>query len=59
MVMKNVLYSSAVGSLMYAQVCTRPNIAFAVGVLGRFMSNHGLIHYQVVKKKGSLGTSRY
>ena len=50
MVMKNVRYSSVVGSLMYAQVCTRPNIAFVVGVLDRFMSNPGLIHYQAVKK---------
>ncbi|RVW91499.1 Retrovirus-related Pol polyprotein from transposon TNT 1-94 [Vitis vinifera] len=28
-----------VGSLMYAQVCTRPDIAFAVGMLGRYQSN--------------------
>ena len=26
--MKNISYASAVGSLMYAQVCIRPNIAF-------------------------------
>ena len=48
--MKNVRYSSAMGSLMYDQVCTRPNIAFVVGVLGRFMGNPSLIHYQIVKK---------
>ncbi|RVW92040.1 Copia protein [Vitis vinifera] len=30
--MKNIPYASAVGSLMYAQVCTRPNIAFVVGI---------------------------
>ncbi|RVW32749.1 Retrovirus-related Pol polyprotein from transposon TNT 1-94 [Vitis vinifera] len=29
--MKNIPYASAVGSLMYAQVCTRPDIAFVVG----------------------------
>ncbi|RVW26923.1 Retrovirus-related Pol polyprotein from transposon TNT 1-94 [Vitis vinifera] len=28
-----------VGSLMYAQVCTRPDIAFAVGMLRRYQSN--------------------
>ena len=28
--MKKVPYASAVNSLMYAMVCTRPNIAFAV-----------------------------
>ena len=34
--MYNIPYASAIGSLMYAQVCTRPNIAFAVGMLGRY-----------------------
>jgi hypothetical protein len=28
--MKNIPYTSAVGSLMYAQVCTIPYIAFVV-----------------------------
>ena len=42
--MKNIPYTSAVGSLMYAQVCTRPDIAFAVGVLGRYHSNPGIDH---------------
>ncbi|RVW47128.1 Retrovirus-related Pol polyprotein from transposon TNT 1-94 [Vitis vinifera] len=32
--MKNILYVFAVGSLMYAQVYTRPNIAFAVRTIG-------------------------
>ena len=50
MTLKNVCYFSTMGSLMYAQVCTRPNISFVVGVLGSFMSNPGLIHYQAVKK---------
>ena len=34
--MKNIPYASVVGSLMYAQVCTRPDIAFVVGMLGRY-----------------------
>ena len=37
--MKNIPYAPVVGSLMYAQVCTRPDIAFAVGVLGRYQSD--------------------
>ena len=32
--MRNVPYASTVGSLMHAQVCTRPDIAFMVGMLG-------------------------
>ena len=41
---KNIPYASAVGSLMYAQVCTIPDIAFVVGVLGRYQINPGLNH---------------
>ena len=37
-------YASILGSLMYAQVCTRPDIAFIVGVLGRYQSNPGNDH---------------
>jgi hypothetical protein len=31
-------YQEAIGSLNYAAICTRPDIAFAVGFLGRFAS---------------------
>ena len=34
--MKVVPYASAVESLQYAQVCTRPDLAFVTGLLGRF-----------------------
>ncbi|KAM1705942.1 hypothetical protein ACFX2K_028155 [Malus domestica] len=48
--MRNIPYASAVGSLMYAQVCTRPDIGFAVGMLGRYQSNPGLGHWKAAKK---------
>ena len=41
---KAVPYAYAVGSLQYAQVCTRPDIAFVTGVLGRFQNNPGIEH---------------
>lgn len=47
---KAVPYASAVGSLMYAQVCTRLDLAFVTGVLGRFESNPGIDHWKMVKK---------
>eukprot|EP00253_Pinus_taeda_P029548 PITA_29548 len=47
--MSYVRYASAVGSLMYAMVCTRPDIAHAVGVLSRFMSKPGKEHWTTVK----------
>ena len=42
--MKKIPYASAVGSLMYAQTCTRPDISFAVGMLGRYQSDPGFEH---------------
>ena len=48
--MSHVHYSITVGSLMYAMVCTRPDIAHAVGVLSRYMSKPGKEHCIVVKK---------
>ena len=42
--MEKVPYASAVGSLMYAMVCTRPDITHAVGVVSRFFSNPGKEH---------------
>ncbi|KAH9667906.1 hypothetical protein KPL70_021226 [Citrus sinensis] len=48
--MTNIPYASIVGSLMYAQVCTRPDIAYVVGMLGRYQSNPGLDHWRAAKK---------
>ena len=48
--MKAVPYSSVVGSLMSTQVCTRPNIAFVVGVLGRYLSDPSQSHWKTAKK---------
>jgi hypothetical protein len=39
--MSRVPYSSAVGTLMYVMVCTRPDIAHAMGVLRKYMNNLG------------------
>jgi hypothetical protein len=47
--MSKVPYSSAVGILMYAMVCTRLDIAHAVGVLRRYMNNPGKEHWEAVK----------
>ena len=48
--MQKIPYASAVGSLMYAQVCTRPDIAYIVGMLGRYLSNPGMDHWIAVKR---------
>ena len=48
--MSQVPYASAVGSLMYAMVCTRPGIAHAVGFLSRYMSKPVKYHWTAVKR---------
>ena len=48
--MKTIPYSLVVGNLMYDQVCTRPNIAFVVGVLGKYLSDPGQSHWKAAKK---------
>jgi hypothetical protein len=59
--MSHVLYASAVGSLMYAMVCTRLDIAHAVGVLSRYMSKPWKYHWTIVKTVFSFlrGTTNY
>ena len=47
--MSRVPYASAVGSLMYAMLCTRPDIFYAVGIVSRFQSNPGFDHWVAVK----------
>jgi hypothetical protein len=46
--MSHVPYASAVGSLMYVMVCTRPDIAHVVGVLSRYMSKPRKEHWTTV-----------
>ncbi|GJU16147.1 retrotransposon protein, putative, ty1-copia subclass [Tanacetum coccineum] len=47
--MQNVPYASAVGSIMYAVRCTRPDVAFAQNITSRFQQNSGEAHWTAVK----------
>uniref|UniRef100_A0A2N9IGQ9 CCHC-type domain-containing protein n=1 Tax=Fagus sylvatica TaxID=28930 RepID=A0A2N9IGQ9_FAGSY len=47
--MSKVPYASAVGCLMYAMVCTRPDLAHAVSTVSRYMANPGREHWNAVK----------
>jgi hypothetical protein len=44
-----VPYSSTIGILMYAMVCTRPDIAHAVEVVSMYMKNLGKEHWEELK----------
>ena len=44
--MSRVPYASAVRSLMFVMICTRPNIAQAIRVVSRYMANPGREHWK-------------
>ncbi|WVZ96798.1 LOW QUALITY PROTEIN: hypothetical protein U9M48_042389 [Paspalum notatum var. saurae] len=47
--MSRIPYSSAVGSLMYAMVCSRPDLSYATSLVSRYMANPGKEHWNAVK----------
>ncbi|KAJ9555126.1 hypothetical protein OSB04_009740 [Centaurea solstitialis] len=47
--MKSVPYASAIGSIMYAMLCTRPDVAYSVSVTNRYQQNPGEPHWVAVK----------
>ena len=47
--MSHVPYSRAMGSLMYAMVCSRPDLSYAVSVVSRYMANPGKEHWKAVQ----------
>ncbi|KAL0559360.1 hypothetical protein IC582_003969 [Cucumis melo] len=47
--MSNIPYASAIGSLMYAMLCTRPDICYSVGIVSRYQSNPRRDHWTAVK----------
>ena len=47
--MRRVPCASTVGSFMYGMLCTRPDICYAIGIVNRYQSNLGLVHWIAVK----------
>ena len=48
--MQKIPYSSVIGSLMYLQICMCLDIAYIIGILGRYLSNPGLDHWKAAKR---------
>ncbi|KAA3488216.1 Retrovirus-related Pol polyprotein from transposon TNT 1-94 [Gossypium australe] len=48
--MQKVPYASAVGSLMYAQVCTCLDISYIVGMLGKYLRSPGMDNWIAAKR---------
>jgi hypothetical protein len=59
--MPHIPYTSIVGSLVYAMVCIRLNIAYSVGFLSKYMSKPGKEHWTFVKRlfRYLCGTTNY
>ncbi|CAA7029323.1 unnamed protein product [Microthlaspi erraticum] len=47
--MDKIPYASVVGSLMYAMVGSRPDLAYAVGMVSRYMGKPGREHWSAVQ----------
>ena len=47
--MSHVPYSTTVGSLMYAMVCSRPDSSYAVSAVSRYMENPSKEHWKVIQ----------
>jgi hypothetical protein len=48
-IMSRVPYASAIGSIMYAMLCTRPDISYALSVTSRYQANPGMEHWNAAK----------
>ena len=47
--MKVIPYASAIGSIMYEMLCTRPDVCLAISLAGRYQRNPGVDHWTAVK----------
>jgi len=47
--MSVIPYASAIGSIMYAMLCTRPDVNLAISLVGRYQSDPGVEHWTAVK----------
>lgn len=59
--LSNVPYREAVGSLVFLAAVSRPDIAFAVNSVSKYLSKHNAIHWRAVKRIFAYlqGTSDY
>ena len=47
--MSRIPYASAIGSIMYSMLCTRPDVSFSMSIASRFQENYGEEHWTTVK----------
>jgi hypothetical protein len=47
--MRAIPYASAIGSIMYALICTCPDVSYALSATSRHQSNYDGTHWTIVK----------
>jgi hypothetical protein len=47
--MRVIPYASANRSIMYAMICTRPDVSNVLSATSRYQSNYGEAHWTIVK----------
>nr|GEW76870.1 retrotransposon protein, putative, Ty1-copia subclass [Tanacetum cinerariifolium] len=47
--MSQVPYALAIGSIMYAMMCTRPDVFFALSMVSQHQQNPGKVHWTAIK----------
>jgi hypothetical protein len=47
--MRAIPYATTIRSIMYAVICTRPDVLYALSATSRYQSNYGDTHWTIVK----------
>ena len=47
--MSMIPYASTIGSIMYAMLCTRPDVSYALSVTSRYQLDPGISHWVAIK----------
>ena len=47
--MSRISFTSVVGSIMYAMICTRPDVSYALSMCSRYQADPGDGHWMAVK----------
>jgi hypothetical protein len=47
--MRVIPYASAIGSIMYAMLCTCLDVSYALSATSRYQSNYGEAHWTIIK----------
>ena len=48
--MSKIPYASAIGSIMYAMLCTRPDVSYALSITSRYQSDPGESHWTDLRR---------